>query len=166
MTFWWKKYTNFRKSKVPLDESNADFCQTAEGVSLKLHDHFTRNPTKNRKQIKTYQKVFLESSAEQKKKPICEKFPLKLGRLSMFLHFSQSVSLDTQNASFRKMAKGFRSEAKCNPLKSEKHQIENQKKLKLSTKKKEEKKYQTNLYLKNFFLNQLSCQVIFWTSRR
>ena len=35
------------------------------------------------------------------------------------------------------MAKGFRSEAKCNPLNSKKLQIENQKKLKLSTKKKE-----------------------------
>ena len=138
MTFWWKKYTKIRKRKVPLDEPNADFVKFAEEVSLKLHDQFTQNPTKNHKQMKTFRNFPHESSAGQKK-TICEKIVLKFGRISTFLHFSQSVPLDTQKALFRNMAKGFRSEAKCNPLNSKKLQIENQKKWNFQPRKKKRK---------------------------
>ena len=62
-----KKVHQNSKKEVPLFESNADLVKFPEKVSLKLHDQFNQNPTKNHKQIKTFRKFFLESSAGQKK---------------------------------------------------------------------------------------------------
>ena len=145
MTFWWKKYTKIRKRKVPLDEPNADFVKFAEEVSLKLHDQFTQNPTKNHKQIKTFQKFFLESSAGQRKDQFARIFRSSWGELVCFCT-SPEVFLETLKRHFsEKWQKVFvQTEAKCNPINSKKLHVEYQKKLKLSTKKNEKKKHQTN----------------------
>ena len=75
------------------------FVKFAETFSLKLHDHFTWNPTKNHKQIKRFQKFFLESSAGQKKKQFARRFRSSWGEIVCFC-ISPEVFLGTLKRHF------------------------------------------------------------------
>ena len=122
------------------------FVKLAETFSLKLQVNFTQKPTKNQKQINTFQQFLPESSPGQvKPNPTCEKLPLNFGRIGIFLHFSQSVPLDNLKSLWRKMAKRFRSAAKGNQSNSDKLQVENQKNETFYQEKEKKKNTKKNL---------------------
>ena len=116
------------------------FVNFGETFSLKLQVIFIQNRKKNR-QLDTFQKYFPECPRGEK---IARTFPSSWGEWVCTCTSLEVFLWTLKRQICAKMATCFRSEAKSNQSKSEKLQVEYQKKLKLSTKKNEKKKHQTN----------------------